>query len=377
MTRRIAYVSGSRADFGLMESTLQSIRACDDLSLGIIVTGMHLAPDHGNTVREIEAAGLPIEARIPVNLLPATGRTMACGIGRMLCGLTEHLAEHRPDLVLLLGDRGEMLAGALAAVHLNIVVAHVHGGERSGTVDEPVRHAISKLSHYHFVATAEARERLIRMGELPERVTVTGAPGLDGLTSLVAKDRRQLAVEAGFDPDVPMALLVYHPVLQEADEASVGAQVLLDALLERGLQILVLMPNADAGSEDIRAVYARRSDHPKLRVETHLGRRAFASWMAAVDVMVGNSSAGIIEAASFGTRVVNVGSRQNLRQRSDNVIDVALERDAIAGALDDSLRIGRVPVRNVYGDGQAGGRIVSLLRSVSIDRGVLNKTNAY
>jgi GDP/UDP-N,N'-diacetylbacillosamine 2-epimerase (hydrolysing) len=375
--RRICYVSGTRADFGLMEATLQAIHADARLELGILATGMHLSAAHGHTLRDIEASGLPVLATVPVDVSPPTGATMARNLGQMLTAFVPLLQEHRPDVVLLLGDRGEMLAGALAAIHLNIPVAHIHGGERSGTVDEPVRHAISKLSHFHFTATADARERLVRMGEAPERIWVTGAPGLDGLRELATRSRAELAAEAGLDPSRPVALMVFHPVLQEAASAGAQAQAVVDSLKRHGVQILALLPNADAGSDAIRELLAQRRDAGDLQLVTHFPRRDFASWMAAADLMVGNSSAGIIEAASFGTPVVNIGMRQNLRERNANVVDCAAEPKAIGAAVDGALRRARFPSQNAYGDGATGPRIAGLLASVPLDPQVLMKTNAY
>lgn len=375
--RRIVYVSGTRADFGLMQSTLARIHADARLELGVLATGMHLSAAHGGTLREIEASGLPLVGTVPVDLEPPTGATMARNIGHMLAAFVPLLERTRADIVLLLGDRGEMLAGALAAIHLNVPVAHIHGGERSGTVDEPVRHAISKLSHFHFTATADARERLVRMGELPERVWVTGAPGLDGLRELGGRGRAELARGAGLDPARPVALLVFHPVLQEAAAAGAQAAAVVDSLKARGVQVLALLPNADAGSAAIRELLLARRDAGDLHLATHLPRPDFVAWMAAADVLVGNSSAGIIEAATFGTPVVNIGMRQNLRERNANVTDCAAEPAAIAAAIEAALRHGRYAARNVYGDGAAGARIVELLAGVPLGPQVLMKTNAY
>lgn len=375
--RRICYVTGTRADFGLMRSTLQAIHRDPALSLSVMVTGMHLSPRYGMTVTEVEASGLPIAARIAVDVDPATGLTMATNIGRMLVGFAERLAADRPDLVLLLGDRGEMLAGAVAALHLDIAIAHLHGGERSGTVDEPVRHAISKLSHFHFVATEGSRERLVRMGEDPARIWVTGAPGLDGIAGLARAERATLAGPLGFDAGRPMALMVLHPVLQEAQAGGAAAQAIVDALRGRGVQVLALMPNADAGSEPIRTVLEERARAGDIALATHLPRDEFVAWMAAADLMVGNSSSGIIEAASFGTPVVNVGSRQNLRERNINVIDVDLDPGRLGRAISTALGAGRLPAANVYGDGRAGERIVRLLRTISLDPASRTKVNAY
>ncbi|MCC2633258.1 MAG: neuC [Ramlibacter sp.] len=375
--RRICYVSGTRADFGLMQSTLQAIHAHPRLALEIVATGMHLSRAHGNTVREIEASGLPIRATVPVEVDPPTGATMARNIGQMLVAFTALWQEQAPDIVLLLGDRGEMIAGALAAIHLNIPVAHIHGGERSGTVDEPVRHAITKLAHFHFTATAEARERVVRMGEAPERVWVTGAPGLDGLAALATRPRAELAREAGFDAGRPIALFVFHPVLQESDVAGAQAAAILDALAAQGLQVMALLPNADAGSQAIRAELQRRSAAGALKLATHLPRADFASWMAAADVMVGNSSAGIIEAATFGTPVVDIGRRQHLRERNANVVACDVDAAAVGAAVRQALGHGRFPADNGYGDGASGPRIAQLLATVPLDAALMMKTHAY
>lgn len=375
--RRICYISGTRADFGLMRSTLQAIRDHAALDLSVIATGMHLSPAYGNTVEEIAAAGLRIAASVPVTLEPATGATMARNIGTMLGAFTDVLERERPDVVLLLGDRGEMLAGALAGIHLNLPVAHIHGGERSGTVDEPVRHAVSKLSHLHFTATEAARERLIRMGENPDHIHVTGAPGLDGLTAADLPGRGEVARLHGLDPARPFALMVYHPVLQEAATSADDARALLAALAGANVQILALMPNADAGSDGVRAVLSEAKGRPGLTVRTHLARPAFIAAMARADLMVGNSSAGIIEAASFGTPVLNVGPRQNLRERNANVVDVPAAPEALADGVAGLLARGRFPLQNIYGDGRAGERITRLLATAPLDAALLMKVNGY
>lgn len=375
--RKVCYISGTRADFGLMRSTLMAIRDHAELDLSVIVTGMHLSPQHGDTVREIEAAGLNIRARLPVPLTPATGATMARNIGGMTTAFTEALETERPDIVLLVGDRGEMLAGAIAGLHLNIPVAHIHGGELSGTVDEPVRHAISKLSHLHFTATKASRERLIRMGEAPANIHVTGAPGLDGLQDRVLPDRPTVAKTLGLDPVRPYALMVFHPVLQEADTAATDASLLMNSLAQHELQILALMPNADGGSEGVRAVLEAANGQPGVVVRTHLARPDFVEAMARADLMIGNSSAGIIEAASFGTPVINVGRRQNMRERNANVRDVAAQPAALNAAIAIALAEGRFPVENVYGDGRTAACIADLLAVMSLDPALLMKVNGY
>ena len=375
--RYICYVSGTRADFGLMAETLRRIASDARLKLGLLVTGMHLSPMYGETVREIRAARLPVVAEIPVAIDHPTGESMAHAIATMLAGFTTALARERPDAVLLLGDRGEMLAAAIAALHLGIPIAHVHGGERSGSIDEPVRHAISKLSHLHFTATAESRDRLIRLGERADRVWITGAPGLDGLEALATHDRRALCSEAGFDPNGKIALGVFHPVVN--DSTGPGGQVaaLIGAARAHGCQTIMLEPNSDAGADEIRGVLDKLREVEGLVIRTHLTREKFASWMAQCDVMIGNSSSGIIEAASFGTPVVNVGSRQNMRAAGPNVVTVGTDEPSISGAIEAALRQPRPATANIYGDGHAGERIAELLATVSIGPELLAKCNAY
>lgn len=375
--RQVCYVSGTRADFGLMARTLDLARRSDAVDISVCVTGMHLSPTFGHTMDEITASGLRVCARIPVDVEASSGAAMAKSLGYELIGMTGAFERDRPDLVMVLGDRGEMLAAALAAIHLNIPVVHVHGGERSGTVDEPVRHAISKLSHYHFVATEGARKRLIRMGEHQEHIFVTGAPGLDGLLGLAQRPRVELCAESGFDPERFIALVIFHPVLQEAADAGRQMQEVMEAVLGHGLQALCLMPNADAGGNLIRQVLEQYRTHPDVSLITHLPRADFVSWMAAADVMVGNSSSGIIEAASLGLPVVNVGDRQRGRECSGNVIDVPAEAKAIDQAITCALDGLRGPWANVYGDGGAGRRIVDLLTTLPITPQLLLKSNAY
>lgn len=360
-----------------MQATLTAIHKSDKLDLALLVTGMHLAEQYGQTLRDIQATGLPIAACIEVDTGDSTGASMARGIGAMVTGFVDALVDIQPDLVLLLGDRGEMLAGAIAAIHMNIPVVHIHGGERSGTVDEPVRHAISKLSHFHFAATMDAGDRLIRMGERGDHVFVTGAPGLVGLESLASVGRAQLMQEMGFDPVKPVALMVYHPVLQEAASAGLGAVQILDVLSRKGIQVLALKPNADAGSHEIRQVLESREHDKHVRVVTHFPRELFVSWMAAADMMIGNSSAGIIEAGTFGTPVINVGGRQNLRDRNANVVDVQVDSEQIERAIDWAICRGRFDSLNIYGDGESSERIVNLLQNLSINGSVLMKSNAY
>lgn len=375
--RKVIYISGTRADYGLFSSTLKRIDEDASLDLSICVTGMHLQEEYGYTVQEIEADKIRICARIKVALSGKSGGEMSRAIGREVIGITEALEKEQPDIVIVLGDRGEMLAGALAAIHLNIPIAHIHGGERTGTVDEPIRHAISKLSHYHFVATEGARARLVRMGEQDDRVFITGAPGLDGIRQSINYDRNELCKQSVFDPDRKIAIVVFHPVVQDSNLADTQIQAIMDNALLNKLQIIALLPNADSGGANAEKKLGEYADHPDVRIHSHIGRDNFVSWLAAADLMIGNSSSGIIETATLGIPVVNVGDRQQGRERNENVIDVPFSDSLINDAITNGLSLGRKEWNNVYGDGAAGKQIVQLIKSLSLDKALLKKSNAY
>ncbi|MBK9444446.1 MAG: UDP-N-acetylglucosamine 2-epimerase (hydrolyzing) [Comamonadaceae bacterium] len=382
--RKVIYLSGTRADFGLMQSTLQCLGNLLDLS--VAVTGTHLDVGFGHTINEIHGAGIRVCGEIPVNVTTRTGQGMAQALGTCLRGLTELLTREKPDVLLLLGDRGEMLAGAIAALHLGIVCVHIHGGERSGTVDEPMRHAISKLSLYHCVATPGSRKRLELMGENPANIVVTGAPGLDGLIELAAMPKEHCLHALGLlVPNVlhalPMAqafvLVLFHPVVQQAVDAYTQTSAICLALQAVGLPVVWLAPNSDAGSLDVlRALDVCPLPAGSLRIG-HLSRPLFCAAMRYCAVMVGNSSAGIIEAATLGTPVVNVGQRQHLRERNANVVDAPAAADAVRDAVQSCIAHGSWPRQNVYGDGRAGERIAHFVSTLSIDTSVLEKVNTY
>jgi GDP/UDP-N,N'-diacetylbacillosamine 2-epimerase (hydrolysing) len=373
VSRRIVYLTGTRADFGLMRSTLQRIAGTPGLELSLAVTGMHLSAAHGHTVDEVRASGFRIAAEIPLDMQTRTGASMALGIADCLRGLTTLLEAERPDLLLVLGDRGEMLAGAIAALHGGVPCVHLHGGERSGTVDEPVRHAISKLAAYHLVATEDSRERLVRMGEDPARIHVVGAPGLDGIAESAMADRAQALAALKMPAD--FVLVLFHPVVQQAGAAAAQTSAVQDAVCAAGLPVLWLDPNADAGSRDIVASIEPARWPPGSRHVTHLPRELFLTALRHARALVGNSSSGIIEAASFGTPVVNVGDRQKLRLHGPNVVDVPAQADAVASALRAQLGHGRWPCENPWGDGHAGERIAALLGQLPLDAAVLEKVN--
>lgn len=377
MKRKILYVSGTRADFGLLKKTLSAISKDSRFELGICVTGMHLSSLFGRTVQEIEDSGLPILGRFPVKLDKGTGLEMATSVGEQLSYFASLFDEQRPDIVLLLGDRGEMLAGAIAAIYQNIPIVHLHGGERSGTVDEPVRHAISKLAHYHFVATQASKNRLVLMGESEDDIFVTGAPGLDGITDIPKPSRSEWCEIYRFDPLRPIALMVFHPVVQTAHESDTQVNMIIECAVESGVQMLCIMPNSDAGSEAIRRELRNKEKHSDIRVLIHLKREDYLVALATVDVLLGNSSSGIIEAASFNLPVINIGNRQKNREQNENVVNSSLIKEEIMFSINKVLSVPKREYRNIYGDGSASETICELLATLPLDGDLLEKANAY
>lgn len=377
MRRKICYITGTRADFGLMCSSLELIDKQVDLDLEVIVTGQHLLPEYGNTVKEIHNSGLKIINEIKVHLSGESGSQMATALAEQLTGITETLKKSCPDIVLLLGDRGEMLAAAIAALHMNIIIVHIHGGELSGTIDESVRHAISKLSHYHFTSTSIAKDRLIKMGEKKNNIYITGAPGLDQIRNLNLIDKHILLSQFEIDCEKPFILLLFHPVVQEQYALKKEFSIILDTLVEHGTQILALMPNSDAGGKHISTILKRYSNDKKLETVLNLSRASYLSLLSHASVLVGNSSSGIIEAASLGTPVLNIGSRQNLRERSNNIIDVSVDKNEIMDGLNRALSMKDLVFKNRYGDGRSSKRIVKLLKTIDLSRDILCKVNTY
>ncbi len=375
--RRVLYLSGTRADYGLMRRTLMTLQNDDRFHLELAVTGMHLLPQYGLTMQEIVNDGFSIAGRIETPDSAGSSGQMALNIAAVIEGMTEIITRTRPDILLLLGDRGEMLAGAIAAVHQNVAVVHLHGGERSGTIDEPVRHAISKLANFHLTSTDDANRRLVRMGEPEDHVWTVGAPGLDGLREDASMTREELLSSLELDRSRPVALLVHHPVVQDANAMAQEVRSILDSLFACNCQVVAVKPNSDAGSEQVSNVLNEARSNPDLHLVTHFPRKVFVSWMSVADVMIGNSSAGIIEAATFGTPVINIGTRQNMRERNANVTDVEKPDEGLATIIRKVLATGRMPMANLYGDGTTAPRIAERLLAISLTSQSLRKSNAY
>ncbi len=379
--RTIAVVSVSRSDYGHLRSLLEAIRDSGDLRLALLVAGMHLRPEYGETVREIEADGWPIAERIDLLDADDSPAGIAAATGRGVAGFGCAYARQRPDLVVVLGDRFEMLAAAVAALPFALPVAHIHGGEVSeGAMDNQIRHAITKLAHLHFASAEVHARRIVEMGEEAWRVHTVGAPGRDRPARVGDVAREDLPAELELDPRRPWLLVTFHPVTLEYRSTAEHVGELLAALekVEGEIEIVITYPNADtAGRIIIDRIedFARR--HPRVRLARSLGERRYLSFLRHAAAMVGNSSSGLIEAPSFGLPVVNVGSRQRGRLRGANVVDAACARQEILHAIETVLapafREALAGRPNPYGDGRAAERIVSVLRSTRLDERLVQK----
>jgi len=366
---RIAVLSTTRADYGLLYWVLRAILDDPDLELLLYVTGSHLSPAFGFTADAIEADGIPIRRRIEILLAADTPTAIGKAMALALAGFSDALAEDRPAVLVMLGDRFEIVPVALACVLHGVPVAHIHGGETTeGALDEYFRHAVTKLATLHFPATEAYRRRIVQMGEAPERTFAFGAPGLDHLHRTELPSRATLQGDLGLPLDRATALVTYHPVTAEPGEASAQVEALLAALLaEAPLQAVFTQPNADAEG---RAIHERLErfcrDHPdRFRLIANLGTPRYLGCLRHLDLLVGNSSSGLVEAPSFALPVVNVGTRQRGRIRTPNVIDVgndeAAIRRGIRTALAPGFRERLSGMTNPYdpvGDGRVSERIV-------------------
>jgi len=375
MTKRtVCVVTGSRAEYGLLRGLMREIASREELKLQIIVTGMHLAPEFGYTYREIEADGFAIDAKVEMLLSSDTplGVTKSVGLGTM--GMGEALDRLKPDLLLLLGDRFEILAAAVAATIAGIPIAHLHGGEiTEGVMDDAIRHAITKMSHLHFTSAEGHRARVIQMGEDPGRVFNVGAPGVDEAVNTELLDKAQMEKELGLKLKEPILLLTYHPVLISGDPAH-GLNELLAAVGEIDGSFVITRPNADPGGRILNhLIDAFVAAHPgRATVVTSLGQQRYISMLALADVVVGNSSSGLIEAPAMGTPTVNVGTRQSRRLRGESVIDAAEDRgsigEAIRQALSPEFQAKVAKLTSPYGAGGAAQRIADAITSADLSR---------
>ncbi len=378
MKRTIAAVSTSRADFSHLISPLHELGKRPDIDVKFIAAGPHLSPEFGMTVDEIENTGITIDKRLECLLSSDTDIGMAKTIGTSILGLADMLGHMRPDLLLLIADRYEMLGPACTALALRIPVAHIEGGEVSeGAIDDSVRNAITKMSHIHFTPTATSKQRVLAMGEESWRVHRVGAPSLDLLKHYELMTLHELSGHLDIELKREFCVVSYHPVTLLRDTLA-ETDALFSALADIDLQILFCFPNADAGSRQL-VTQAREflSGRSSGRLYVNLSHLCFMSLLSHASVLIGNSSSGIMESPSLKVPTVNIGIRQQGRERAANVIDAkAKQKDifaAIQKSLEPNFRVTLNHMTNPYGDGHAGSRIATVLADLSIDARLLQK----
>lgn len=379
--KTVAYVTGTRADFGLMSGVLHSLDDSSFLDLQIFITGMHLMPQFGSTAKEVKKE-FPDAINVPIIFEGDNPSDMAGYAGKFLSKMTTVFSRYKPDLVLVLGDRIEMLCTAVTCLYLGIPVGHIHGGDKSATVDELARHAITKLSHIHFPATKTASQRIKKMGEEDWRIHIVGSPALDTILNEQLPDRDEILNEFGIGSDKKFILVTQHPISELIKQSAKQMTIILEAVKHFNLPTIVIYPNADAGGREMIRIIDKEKNNSFFRIYPSLPFKKFIGLEKEASVWVGNSSAAMIESSSFKTPVVNIGPRQSGREHGGNVINVGYSRQEIISAISKSLNDRHYlsdlqKVVNPWGDGQAGRRIVNVLESLELGPKLLHKQITY
>lgn len=376
--KTVLVVTGTRADYGLLRPLMRAIGDSKTLVLQVAVTGMHTLRSRGYTLREIREDGMPVSLVVPIK----EGDTMVEALAKEVRGIGRYCTKHRPDLILVLGDRDECFAGAIVGGHLGIPVAHIHGGDKTGfVVDEYIRHATTKFSHLHFAATKRSAERIALLGEERWRIHVSGGPGLDELRTLDTPPVSLLSVRYGLSTDKPWYVILHHPAsLDPVSYAQQAAGVFRVATDLQGEKI-ILAPNSDTGSKDFLAHIHRIARAPGVHVFEHIPRVDLIGILKHARALVGNSSMGIIDASYLKLATVNVGSRQDGRERGTNVIDCGYAAKDIRAALQaverPAFRARLAKSRSPYGDGRASARIIRTIERLLRKKDLFHKKLTY
>lgn len=380
--RKIAVITGTRAEYGLLYWVLKGLKNHPSIDLQLLVTGMHLSPEFGLTYKTIEKDGFVIDDKIEMLLSSDTSVGISKSMGLAQMSFAESFERLQPDLILVLGDRFEIFAAVSAAMMARIPVAHIHGGETSeGVVDESIRHSITKMSHYHFVATDTFSKRVIQLGEHPDRVFNFGSPGLDNIEQLDLLRADELKNIIGFNWEDNLAVVTFHPVTLETETAEVQMQELLEALeAHNDLQVIFTLPNADTdGRIIIDLIHEFVASHKERCIAfTSMGQLRYLSALNCASVVIGNSSSGLIEVPSFKIPTINIGDRQKGRIKADSVIDCQPDRNSIS----EAIRKSRNPeflktlaaIENPYGGPGASQKIVDRLTTLPLSADILKKT---
>ncbi|MCP2005992.1 UNVERIFIED_ORG: UDP-N-acetylglucosamine 2-epimerase (non-hydrolyzing) [Buttiauxella agrestis ATCC 33320] len=370
--RRIAVFTGTRAEYGLLYWLMKDISAATDLELKVIVSGAHLSPEFGMTWRQIEQDGFQIDERIEMLLSSDTAVGVIKSMGVALIGMADALSRLQPDLLVILGDRYEALAMAQSAILMRIPIAHIHGGEiTEGAYDDAIRHAITKLSYLHFTANERYRQRVIQLGEHPDRVFNPGAVGLDHISKTPLMSLEELKASIGFKLDNPFFVVTYHPVTLSSEPAVESFRSLLKALDDYpDYQVIVTYPNADDGGRQIipELEHYAASQPERVMAIASLGYKRYLSAVKHCSAVIGNSSSGIIEVPSLKVPTVNIGQRQKGRMAAASVVNCQPDRLSIASAIKEALLpLSTDAFTNPYGMGDVSKRIVDVLRTCPLE----------
>ena len=375
--RKICVFLGGRANYSSIKSAMKAIKEHPDLTLQVILGGQALTDKFGDLEDILINDGFSADEKVHMLVAGDKPVSMVKTTGLGMLGIADALEHLEPDFLIVVGDRYEVMAATVAAAYMNIRVAHTMGGEVTGTIDESIRHAITKFAHVHFPANKDAGDRIIKLGEEPEHVYVVGCPRVDHVHNLLERDPSMpmdLYEEFGgvgpeFDLSEPFLLVSQHPVTTEYGEAKKQIIKTIEACVRTGLNIIILWPNADAGTEGISTgIRQYREEHPGARIHAfkNLPNDVYTRLMKNTACLVGNSSSGIREGAFIGTPCVNIGSRQNGRERGKNVIDAPLDEELIYEAIEKQISHGPYESEPIYGDGHAGVRIADILSNVEV-----------
>lgn len=376
--RKVCVVVGSRANYGSIKSAMRAIDAHPGLELQVVLAASALLDRYGEAARIVESDGFRADAKVHMLIEGETTVTMAKSTGLALLELPTIFGNLEPDFVVTVGDRFETMATAVAAAYMNIPLAHTMGGEVTGTIDESVRHSVTKLAHVHFPANEAAAERIVKMGEERSRVHVVGCPRIDVVAETIAEegeisDRDLVEAEGvggSIDLDQPFLLVAQYPVTTEDGRGEAQIAETLAALKELDMPTIVLWPNPDAGSEDVaRGIrkFRERERHEHIRFFKNFPVETYIRLLGRCACVIGNTSSAIREGPFLGTPSVNVGSRQGGRDRGANVLDTGYDRAEIVEAVRLQLAHGRYPSEHIYGDGRAGERIAEVLARIDVD----------
>lgn len=379
--RKIFYITGTRAEYGVMKSVLSAINDHPYLDLSVVVTGMHLMNELGYSVQQIRNDGFHIESEIGFKYLADDGKSMVKSVGDLIVQFADMFATKKPDIIFVEGDRGEMLAAAMAGGFMNIPVVHSSGGDISGSIDNSIRHAITRFAHIHFPITPGSAERLIKMGEEAWRIHMFGTPGI-GLEMEKLLSLNEVMKQLGFLQEKPLLLVIQHPVTTEADAAGWQMEETLKAISELNEQTVLIYPNSDAGSQKMIEVIESYKFLDNVKIFKNLDRESFLGIMGSSSVIVGNSSSALVEAPYFKLPSVNIGSRQSGRERSVNVIDVIHDKDRIKEAIikaiyDDNFKANISKSKSPYSGISVGKKIAEFLSEFEINEELLQKKLTY